>query len=131
MGKGIADSGSTQGKHLIIDAYGIEAKKLQNYRSIKDLLNFLPGYFGMKILRRAALEKVSSPDYPNWGISGFVMLYESHISIHTWPEIGYVSMDVYSCKDFDHERVLNYLRDYWQCKKISKKVILRDSVART
>jgi len=94
------------------------------------LLNFLPGYFGMKILRRAALEKVSSPDYPNWGISGFVMLYESHISIHTWPEIGYVSMDVYSCKDFDHERVLNYLRDYWQCKKISKKVILRDSVAK-
>lgn len=117
----------TYGKHLIIDAYGIEASKLKNYQSIKKLLNFLPGYMGMKILHGASLRKVQSPGYPEWGLSGFVMLYESHISCHTWPEEGYVSMDVYSCKDFDHLRVVRYLKDYWRAKKMKLKVVRRDN----
>ena len=120
----------TYGKHLIIDAYGIEASKLKNYKSIKRLLNFLPGYMGMNVLRRAALHKVQSPGYPEWGLSGFVMLLESHISCHTWPEEGYVSMDVYSCKDFDHPRVLSYLKDYWGTRKMKLKVVKRDNFLR-
>jgi S-adenosylmethionine decarboxylase len=117
------------GKHLTIDAYGIAAAKLRDSKSIKKLLNFLPGYFGMSILRRAVLHKVQSEEYPNWGLSGFVLLYESHISVHTWPEIGYVSMDVYSCRDFEHKKVVDYLKNYWQCKELETRVIKR--VAKT
>jgi len=117
----------TFGKHLIIDAYGIEAPRLKNYKSIKELLNFLPGYMGMNVLKPAALYKVQSPGYPEWGLSGFVVLFESHISCHTWPEEGYVSMDVYSCKSFDHDKVMQYLKDYWQCKKTVIKVVKRDN----
>ena len=113
------------GKHLIIDAYDIKASRLKNYKSVKGLLSFLPGYFGMKPLGRPVLKKVKSPDYPEWGLSGFVMLYESHISVHTWPETGYVSMDVYSCKEFNHERVITYLKKYWHCGKISLKIVKR------
>ena len=128
--KGKKTVSETYGKHLIIDAYGIKASKLKNYKSIKQLLNFLPVYMGMRPLTRAALHKVQSPGYPNWGLSGFVMLYESNISCHTWPEEGYVSMDVYSCKDFKHQRVAKYLKNYWGAKKMKLKVVMRDSLLR-
>lgn len=118
---------TSYGKHLTLDAYGIESSKLKDSKSIKNLLNSLPGYFGMHVLKSASLHKVASDGYPDWGLSGFVLLYESHISVHTWPEAGYVSMDVYSCKDFDHVAVLNYLRNYWNCRKMVTKVIKRDN----
>ena len=37
----------------------------------------------------------------DWGVTGFVIIAESHIAIHTYPERGMVWADVFSCKDFD------------------------------
>ncbi|HDH07776.1 MAG TPA: adenosylmethionine decarboxylase [Candidatus Moranbacteria bacterium] len=114
-----------RGKHLIIDAYGIKEKKLKNQRAIKKLLGGLPKKFKMRTLRQPAVAKVVSDKYYDWGISGFVMLYESHISLHTWPNEGYVAMDIYSCKDFNDKEIVKYLKKYWSCGKIKVKTILR------
>lgn len=116
---------TTWGKHLIIDAYGIEYKKLKNYQSIKQLLKDLPKVFKMRPLGNVSVKKVASDFYPDWGVSGFIMLYESHISLHTWPEEGYVAMDLYSCKDFDDKAIVKYLKDYWDTKKMKIKVVIR------
>jgi S-adenosylmethionine decarboxylase proenzyme len=35
------------------------------------------------------------------GVTGIAMLKESHMAVHTWPEYGYVTFDVYSCREFD------------------------------
>lgn len=115
----------TWGKHLIIDAYGIEEKKLKNHKEIRKLLHRLPLVFKMKALSRAVVKKVVSDYYPNWGVSGFIMLYESHISLHTWPEEGYVAMDLYSCKDFDDKEITNYVKEYWGAEKMKVKKITR------
>ena len=93
------------GKHLMIDARGIERKKLESHKGIFDFLNDLPAKIGMRKLTIPYVvfcEESGKKGY--WGISGFVMIYESHISAHTWPELGYVSMDVYSCRDFDDKK---------------------------
>ena len=45
-----------------------------------------------------------------YGYSTFVMIAESHLSIHTFPELNYVSFDCYSCKDFDHAEVDRIMR---------------------
>ena len=37
----------------------------------------------------------------DWGVSGFVLIAESHISVHTFPDRGYINVDVFSCKEFD------------------------------
>lgn len=113
------------GKHLIIDAYGIEASRLKNSKEIRALLDDLPKFLKMRILHRPVLKKVASPDYPDWGLSGFVMLYESHISLHTWPEEGYVAMDIYSCKNFDEKKAIAYLRKFWRNKKEKTKLVIR------
>jgi S-adenosylmethionine/arginine decarboxylase-like enzyme len=43
------------------------------------------------------------------GLSGFTFIFESHISIHTYSERGFVTADIYSCKDFDIEAAKEYL----------------------
>jgi S-adenosylmethionine decarboxylase len=43
------------------------------------------------------------------GISGFVLIAESHISIHTFPRRNYLNIDVFSCKDFDAEKAIGEL----------------------
>ncbi len=113
------------GKHLIVDAYGIEEKRLKDRRAVVNLLKSLPGKFNMRLLGNVVVKKVASDSHPNWGLSGFVMLYESHISFHTWPEKGYVAMDIYSCNDFDHEAVKKHLREFWKTKKMKAKTVIR------
>jgi S-adenosylmethionine decarboxylase len=116
----------TWGKHLIIDAYGIETKRLRNEIAAKKLLRDLPIKIKMRPLSKAVVKKVKTKDYPDWGISGFVMLYESHISLHTWPEENYVAMDIYSCKNFDHKEAVKYLKKFWGANgKTKVKVVER------
>jgi len=115
----------TWGKHLSIDAYGIEEKKLKDLRAIRNLLRDLPKKFKMRPLGNAVVKRVATDHYPDWGISGFIMLYESHISIHTWPEKGYMAMDVYSCKDFNAQAIIKYLKKYWNCKRMKIRVVIR------
>ena len=50
----------------------------------------------------------------DWGVSGFVIIAESHISIHTFPDRGYVNIDVFSCKDFDAEAALSDVKRFFQ-----------------
>ena len=58
----------------------------------------------------------SSCSNPNWdppgatGLSGFVVIAESHISSHTFVEAGYVFLDVFSCKPFDTGAVVGFVR---------------------
>ncbi len=124
-GRTCSATSATWGKHLIIDAYGIDYKKLKDMKSIRGLLKGMPERFKMRPLSNVVIKKVSSDGYPDWGVSGFIMLYESHISLHTWPEEGYVAMDLYSCKDFNHEAIKEYIKDFWGSKKMKVKVAIR------
>jgi S-adenosylmethionine decarboxylase len=44
------------------------------------------------------------------GISGVIVIAESHFAIHTWPEHGYAAVDLFSCADFDYKSALNHIR---------------------
>ncbi len=65
----------------------------------------------MRPLSKESVKKVSSDFYPTRGISGFVMLYESHISVHAWQEKGYLAIDLHSCKDFNRKAILEFLKN--------------------
>jgi len=105
------------GKHITIDAYGISASRLNDYKKIFHLLETLPETIGMKKLTTPHLALCDNGKN-NVGISGFVMLYESHISCHTWPKARYLSMDVYSCKNFNEDALLKNLKKHWGWKRV-------------
>lgn len=59
------------------------------------------------------------------GITGYVLLEESHISIHTWPEKRFALIDVLSCKDIDTDRLVALVRNTFAPRSVSLDVDTR------
>src|SRR5688572_29102246 len=88
------------GEHLTLDGYQGNPKKLNSKKLVLSALKQLPKLIGMHPLSKpevyyAECNHVKDPG----GWSGFVVIVESHISIHTFPNAGFVSIDVYTCKN--------------------------------
>jgi len=70
--------------------------------------------------------KVTIHKFQPQGITGIVLLAESHIAIHTWPENNYVAIDIYTCGDkASPKKALEYLKKEFQPKKVEIKEIKR------
>ena len=102
------------GEHLTIDGYEGDKDKLDNKELVLSCLNDLPGLLDMTKLSQPEIyfAKGSGPKDPG-GWSGFVVIEESHISIHTFPGRRFVSIDVYTCKN---GMDLNYIENYFKQK---------------
>ena len=61
----------------------------------------------------------------DWGVSGFVLIAESHISVHTFPHRSYVNIDIFSCKTFDSDSVLTDIKAHFQLHKVNSWVVAR------
>lgn len=63
------------------------------------------------------------------GITGIVLLAESHLAIHTWPEFNYTAIDIFTCGDkANPEKALEYLREVLQPKRVEIKKIKRGKI---
>tara|TARA_Y100000588_G_scaffold97236_2_gene105368 strand:+ start:470 stop:898 length:429 start_codon:yes stop_codon:yes gene_type:complete len=102
--------------HLAIDGYGAEVEKLTDAELIRNFLDEYPASIGMtKILPpQVHLYRGNVPE--DWGISGFVLIAESHISIHTFPERKYLNIDIFSCKDFDSDLATKRVNKYFSIR---------------
>ncbi len=92
--------------HLVIDGYGGDPDKLQDVDLIQGFLDEYPSTIGMTKVVPPQVYTYRGKVPGDWGVSGFVIIAESHISIHTFPYRQYVNIDIFSCKSFDHERAL-------------------------
>jgi len=61
----------------------------------------------------------------DWGISGFVLIAESHISIHTFPDKNYLSLDIFSCKEFDSDHAISHVNNLFGVQKSEVKLLDR------
>ncbi|MCH8004286.1 MAG: adenosylmethionine decarboxylase [Nanoarchaeota archaeon] len=113
------------GQHLTIDASSCNRKKLTDQSLVYDILNNLPKELGMHRMTLPQVVKWLDPGATINGLSGFVMIAESHISIHTFPEKDYVFIDVFSCKGFDVDSAVKLLTNAFDAKKYTKKVVKR------
>jgi S-adenosylmethionine decarboxylase len=113
------------GPHLMMDGYGCDKKKLQDLNLIYRLLDELPTRIGMTKIMPPYVFKYSGLRPEDWGLSGFVLIAESHISIHTFPEKKFVSVDIFSCKAFDADFATAYLKDAFAMSKVETHVLDR------
>ena len=113
------------GQHLTLDASLCNRRKLTGQSFVYDILNNLPAKLNMTKMTLPHVVKWLDPGATIDGISGFVIIAESHISIHTFPEKDYVFIDVFSCKSFDAEKAVKLLVGAFQAKKYTKKVVTR------
>ena len=107
------------GPHLMVDGYEGNYDVLASVEAITEFLDMLPKEIGMTKIMPPYVFKYDGGDKPeDWGVSGFVIIAESHISIHTFPEKGYFSIDIFSCKDFDMDKALNIIREFFGTDKL-------------
>jgi S-adenosylmethionine decarboxylase len=115
------------GVHLTLDGYGGALQLLADREHVQTCLSELPERLGMhKIMEPAVMELGQlSPKDPG-GVSGFVMIAESHISIHTFPLRGFVSADVYTCQNsLDTDRICQYFADAFGLQDLEINVVKR------
>jgi S-adenosylmethionine decarboxylase len=88
------------GVHFMLDGYGCPAELLKNADSLKKMLVDIPISMGMHTICEPVVVEVGQKNRKDpGGISGFVMIAESHISFHTFPNRGFVTIDVYTCQN--------------------------------
>ena len=112
------------GPHLVYDGFGCPAPRLADLQGLYRLLDSLPDRIGMtKIMPpyvfRHGVQK------GNEGLSGFVLIAESHISVHTFPARKFVNVDIFSCNDFDVEDALATLRETFTARRVDWKLLDR------
>lgn len=115
------------GEHVTIDGYGGNFEKLNNKELVLECLNDLPEKLDMLKLSTPEIYFAAGNDKKDeGGWSGFVVIAESHISIHTFPARGFVSADVYTCKNgMDIEFILNYFKQKFDLQDIEHNFIKR------
>src|SRR5437879_2587537 len=82
---------NTLGRHVIAELDGCDPEILRDSNAIRRHLVEAAQRAGATVLAERTF------DFKNGGVSGFVLLAESHISIHTWPEHHYAAIDIYTC----------------------------------
>ncbi len=93
------------------------------YTDKKDLLND-PNFIKQMLISAANAAKVTIIDvkahqFTPHGVTGYLLLSESHISIHTWPEYGYAAVDVFTCGGEPEEA----LKEIYKLLEVKKYVL--------
>jgi len=99
------------GSHVMIDGYGGSVDKLNDPELIKEALEELTKKIGMRKISDPFIKEVSKQSEKDpGGISAFILIAESHITIHTFADRRYLTADVYSCKTrLDKKMIADYL----------------------
>ncbi len=99
------------GMHLLMDIWG--ASRLDDPAHIDERLRAAAIATGATILH-SHFHHFS----PNGGVSGVVVLAESHISIHTWPERDFAALDIFVCGDCDPHRAIPVIQAAFEPSRI-------------
>jgi len=105
------------GPHLMLDCYGCNKEKLSDMDMIFDTLDKFPEKIGMTKIMPPYVFKYRGVVPEDWGISGVVLIAESHITIHTFPDKDHAFIDIFSCKDFDTDYATNYMINLFESKE--------------
>ena len=101
----------TLGHHFIVEATDCDKEILKNVEKIRDI--FLKAAKESNMTIKGDFFFRFSPE----GVSGTVIVAESHLSIHTWPNEGYAAIDVYTCGNSQPEKAVDYILKELKAKK--------------
>jgi S-adenosylmethionine decarboxylase len=96
------------GKHLLIDFFDCD-----NHGSMEEISKIMVE--SCKATGATVLFDHLHP-FPGGGVSGAVILAESHCTCHSWPEVGFVALDIFVCGTCDPYKAIPILRDHFKPK---------------
>lgn len=115
------------GYSLLLDLYKCKPKKVvSNFGIAYDFLDTLPGKIGMEKQAPPFIFKSDATNYPDKaGFTGFVPLIDSGIQYHTLDPKQFITMDIYSCKEFDPDFVTEEVKKIYNPKDIDDQFLHR------
>ena len=102
------------GRHLLLELFDCDSDAINNLEAVKKVL--------VEAAKRAhaTIVDVVFHEFNPFGVSGVVVIAESHLSIHTWPEYRYAAVDIFSCGDIlKPEVAANYLVEQFGAERTS------------
>ncbi len=111
--------------HLMLELYNCDRKLLSNEPLIRRILNEYPGRVDMDKVSPVHLYDIETSNPLDAGLSGFVVIAQSHISLHAWPEYGEVDIDICSCKEFSQEDAIAFAKEMFQTDDVEAHFVVR------
>lgn len=105
-----------ESKHVTLDFYSC---KIPSEERIKKIFLKASAAAGAHVL------DISMRKFPSGGYTGVVLLAESHITIHTWPEYSYVAIDIFMCGEDKSLLASEYIKKKLEYEKVVERVLLR------
>ncbi len=102
------------GKHLLVELHGCHPETLKKVDVVREILT------SAAKACKATIVDVAFHEFTPHGVSGVVVIAESHISIHTWPEYRYAAVDIFTCGDtLMPEEAAEFIAARFRCKTAS------------
>lgn len=111
--------------HLMLELYGCDREILSDEPLLRRTLHEFPGRVGMEKVSPVHLYDIETSNPLDAGMSGFVVIAQSHISMHAWPEYGEVDIDICSCKDFSQEDAIAFAKATFQTDDAEAHFVVR------
>src|SRR5579863_1507183 len=111
--------------HLMLELYGCDRQLLENESLVRRALDEYPAHVEMEKVSPVHLYQIETSNPLDAGLSGFVVIAQSHISMHAWPEYGEVDIDICSCKEFSQEEATAFAREIFQSDDVESHFIVR------
>lgn len=120
----------TLGRHIILELFDCDVELLSDLEAVKAAL--------VEAARRAeaTIVTMSFHEFNPFGISGIIVITESHLSIHTWPEHRYAAVDIFSCGRLKPDAAVHYLIERFAAERVCvvnlhRGVLVQTSVSRS
>lgn len=105
----------TKGRHIIAELWRCNQDILNNLEQLEKI------FVHAALKAGAEIREVAFHQFAPDGVSGVVIISESHLTIHSFPESGYASIDVYTCGDtINPYLAVNYITEHLDAKEIEK-----------
>jgi S-adenosylmethionine decarboxylase proenzyme len=107
------------GKHYLVEFTGCDSERLRTIEVVKGPFLEAARVSGATLLGSHFHQ--FKPD----GVTAMIFIAESHFSLHTWPEHGYVAFDVLTCGVMVPERAIDYLKEFFRAKSVEVRIFSR------
>src|SRR5437763_9786832 len=111
--------------HLMLELYGCDRHILSDESLVKHVLEEYPARVEMEKVSPVHLYQIETSNPLDAGLSGFVVIAQSHISLHAWPEYGEVDIDICSCKEFSQDDAIAFAKEIFQTDDLESHFIVR------
>ena len=111
--------------HLMLELYGCDRHILSDKSLVNSVLDEYPAHVEMEKVSPVHLYQIETSNPLDAGLSGFVVIAQSHISLHAWPEYGEVDIDICSCKEFSQDDAIAFAKQMFQTDDVEAHFVVR------